>query len=55
MSSDIEARHVAEAERRLAHLREHGASSHAFTLREPYPPPDADTPVTPDDRWFCPA
>jgi hypothetical protein len=32
---------VAESERRLTHLREHGPSSRAFTLREPYPPPDA--------------
>ena len=55
MSSDIEARPVAEAERRLAQLREHGPSSHAFTFREPFPPPDETTPVAPDDRWFCPA
>ena len=45
---------VAEAERRLAHLEEHSASPHAFTLREPYPPPNADSPITPDDRWVCP-
>ena len=46
---------VAEAQRRLAHLEEHGPSSRAFTLREPFPAPNADAPVTPDDRWYCPA
>ena len=30
---------VADARERLAHLREHGPSPHAFTFREPFPPP----------------
>jgi hypothetical protein len=46
---------VAEATRRLGHLREYGPSPHAFTFREPYPAPDANEPITPEDRWFCPA
>ncbi|MEU3789222.1 DUF3291 domain-containing protein [Streptomyces fructofermentans] len=29
---------VAEAEERLLHLRAHGATAHAFTLRTPFPP-----------------
>jgi hypothetical protein len=46
---------VEEAKRRLMLLRERGPSFEAFTFREPFPPPDATEPVTPDDRWFCPA
>jgi len=42
---------VAEAEERLAHLREHRPTSHAFTFRRPF----ADTSVRRDDDWFCPA
>ncbi|MEU6863737.1 DUF3291 domain-containing protein [Streptomyces sp. NPDC046876] len=30
---------VAEAGERLAHLREHGPTPYAFTLRTPFPPP----------------
>ena len=37
---------VADAEERLAHLREHGPTEHAFTFR---------TVVAPDAAWFCPA
>ncbi|ANY09514.1 hypothetical protein AFB00_28405 [Pseudonocardia sp. HH130630-07] len=32
---------VAEAEERLDHLREHGATARAFTFREPFPAPGA--------------
>ncbi|MBB5958967.1 hypothetical protein FHS29_005576 [Saccharothrix tamanrassetensis] len=32
---------VAEAEDRLAHLREHGPTPFAFTLRETFPSPGA--------------
>jgi hypothetical protein len=50
---------VAEAERRLVHLREHGPSAHAFTFRAPFPAPaEAGSPaVAPlvEDDWFCPA
>ena len=34
---------VAEAEQRLRHLREHGPTPYAFTFREPYPSPDAES------------
>ena len=45
-----------EAVARLAHLRTHGASPHAFNFRHVYPPPDAplpDAPAAIDDA--CPA
>jgi hypothetical protein len=48
---------VHEAEDRLKHLRAHGPTPYAFTLREHFPPPDSgDTGVlrSPDD-WTCPA
>jgi len=50
---------VAEAERRLVHLREHGPSEHAFTFRTPFPAPaeagrPSAVPAVEDD-WFCPA
>src|SRR5262249_37534549 len=32
---------VAEARERLAHLKEHGPTPHAFTFRTPFPAPDA--------------
>lgn len=48
---------VAEAEERVGHLRVHGPTPHAFTLRRHFPAPG-----TPDgtgarirDDWFCPA
>jgi hypothetical protein len=50
---------VAEAERRVAHLRAHGPSGYAFTFRAPFPAPSdgpsADAPSWPtaDDVWFC--
>lgn len=45
---------VTEAEERLAHLREHGPTAHAFTIREPFPAPSGPA-VRSDDGWFCPA
>ncbi|MFF4041751.1 DUF3291 domain-containing protein [Streptomyces sp. NPDC001816] len=33
---------VAEAEERLLHLREHGPTPHAFTLRTSFPAPEAE-------------
>jgi hypothetical protein len=44
---------VADAERRLHHLRAHGPTEFAFTFRAPFPGPDGA--VTADDGWFCPA
>lgn len=46
---------VGEARRRLEVLRERGPSPEAFTIREPFAPPDTNDVVSPDDRWFCPA
>lgn len=45
---------VAEAQERLAHLREHGPTATAFTFRSAFPAPDG-APVRRDDDWFCPA
>jgi hypothetical protein len=48
---------TAEAEDRVRHLREHGPTPHAFTLRASYPPPGpAETgPIRGADDWLCPA
>lgn len=46
---------IEEAERRLARVREKGPTSFAFTLREPFGPPDASETVDPHDRRLCPA
>lgn len=48
---------VREAEDRVSHLRRHGPSPYAFTLREHFPPPDsADTGVlSSPEGWTCPA
>jgi hypothetical protein len=46
---------VPDAEQRLLHLREHGPTPFAFTFREPFPAPDADTAPSADEDWFCPA
>jgi hypothetical protein len=45
---------VAEARERLAYLAEHGPTSHAFTFRTPFPPPDGEV-SEPDrlDAAFC--
>ena len=46
---------VADAAGRLAHLRAHGPTPHAFTFRRPFPPPDdAGADVRIDDDWTCP-
>jgi hypothetical protein len=49
---------TAEAEERVRHLRQHGPTSYAFTLRDHYPPPeggiDAKAASRPHD-WLCPA
>ena len=47
-----------EAEERIRHLRAHGPTSHAFTLRQHYPAPDPglpDVPVAGSLEWLCPA
>jgi hypothetical protein len=45
---------VAEAEERVIHLREHGATPYAFTLRTPFPAPGASHAPQPR-RETCPA
>ena len=47
---------VAEAEDRVKHVRVHGPTPHAFTLKVHFPPPgsaDADPLRSPED-WACP-
>jgi Domain of unknown function (DUF3291) len=44
---------VGDAEARLAHLRRHGPTAEAFTLRAPFPAPGGPS-VVADDRWACP-
>jgi Domain of unknown function (DUF3291) len=47
-----------EAEERVLHLREHGVTPFAFTLKEHFPAPDAAGPAEPvqgRDDWMCPA
>lgn len=47
-----------DAEDRIRHLRAHGPTPRAFTLREHYPPPDAaqaDAALPGSDDWLCPA
>jgi hypothetical protein len=46
---------VADAEERLASLREHGPTPHAFTLGRAFPPHGSSTAAHTDDDWFCPA
>lgn len=46
-----------EAEDRIRHLRIHGPTPHAFTLRNSYPPPDTENStqaVRGADDWLCP-
>jgi Domain of unknown function (DUF3291) len=48
---------VHEAEERVKHLRAHGPTPYAFTLRVHFPPPDsgdAEMLLSPED-WTCPA
>ncbi len=46
---------VNEAETRVRHLRQHGPTVHAFTLRHQYPGPDAVAPTTQTSNRLCPA
>jgi heme-degrading monooxygenase HmoA len=47
---------VEEAKARLAHLREHGDSAHAFSFHRLFPPPDAPDPRPHEDLADpCPA
>ncbi|WP_300611263.1 DUF3291 domain-containing protein [Trebonia sp.] len=47
---------IPEAEHRVRHLRVHGPTPYAFTLREHFPPPDSGEPdmLRSPDRWTCP-
>lgn len=47
---------TAEAEYRLRHLRSHGPTPYAFTLRVHFPPPGsaAVAPLQSPDEWTCP-
>ena len=45
---------VAEAEQRLEHLRVHGPTPHAFTLRQLFPAPDGSHAIAAEDDWLCP-
>lgn len=47
---------IAEAEGRVRHLRTHGPTPHAFTLRQHFSPPDASDqePVNSPEDWTCP-
>lgn len=48
---------IPEAEERVKHLRAHGPTPHAFTLREHFPPPDSDDleMLLSQEDWTCPA
>jgi hypothetical protein len=49
---------VAEAEGKIRHLRAHGPTPTAFTLRTHFPPPgdsQEPTPLAGRDEWLCPA
>ena len=46
---------VADAESRLLHLRVHGSTAHAFTLRSPFPAPGSSLTTNPSPDWLCPA
>ena len=48
---------VSEAEDRVEHLRAHGPTPRAFTLREHFPPPDSDDleMLLSQEEWTCPA
>lgn len=45
---------LAEAIERLEHMRAHGPSPYAFTIRESWPAAGAAADVVTDDRWTCP-
>lgn len=44
---------VADAEARLAALREHGPTPYAFSVKRPFPPPGSAIEQRTDDDWFC--
>jgi hypothetical protein len=44
---------VADAEPRLASLRQNGPTPYAFTFRAVFGPPDAPEPADVADDWFC--
>jgi hypothetical protein len=44
---------VADALERLAHLKEHGPTAHAFTFRAPFPAPDQSADIATLDAEFC--
>jgi hypothetical protein len=44
----------ADAVARLEMLRELGPTPEAFTIKRPFPPPGASTPVEVRDDWSCP-
>ena len=46
---------IVEAEDRLRHLRRHGPTPHAFTLKVHFPPPDSAVagPLLSPDDWAC--
>jgi heme-degrading monooxygenase HmoA len=48
---------VGEAEDRVHHLRGHGATAHAFTLKEHFPPPESGDAglIRSPEEWACPA
>jgi uncharacterized protein DUF3291 len=48
---------IREAEDRIRHLRAHGPTPQAFTLREHFPPPDSDDAglLRGSEDWTCPA
>lgn len=46
---------VNEAETRVRHLRQHGPTAHAFTLRHHYPRPDTAAPTMQTSDRLCPA
>ncbi len=46
---------VKEAKERLEHLRVHGESAHAFSLKKPFPAPDASNAPLTQQPDFCQA
>lgn len=45
---------LAHAEQRLEHLRRHGPTQWAFTVRTPFPAPDAvEKTARVDEDWYC--
>ncbi len=46
---------VADAELRLAALRQEGPTPYAFTVKRPFPAPGSVVEQPSDDGWFCPA